>query len=200
MTVGGVVLRRLAGSADVFLNSYRPGALADRGFSAAAMTKLRPGMVYVNISAFSTAGPWAMRRGYDTLVAAATGLTWAGEDTVKPARLPCQPLDYLTGYLAAFGAMIALRRRALEGGSWEVTLSLERTAAWIREMTNTLGYESTQPAQAPAESDLDDLYAELPSVFGRLRFLRPVAQLAATPAGWDRAPVPLGSDAPQWPS
>ncbi len=196
---GIATLRRLASNADVFLNAYRPGALAMRGFSAQAMAALRPGMVYVNISAFSKAGPWAARRGYDTLVSAATGLTWTGKPAVKPARLPCQPLDYLTGYLAAFGAMIALRRRALEGGSWEVTLSLERTSAWIREMTNTLGYENTHAAQVPADSEIEDLYAEQASVFGRLRFLRPVVELAATPAGWDRAPVPLGNDAPQWP-
>jgi crotonobetainyl-CoA:carnitine CoA-transferase CaiB-like acyl-CoA transferase len=197
---GLTTLRRLAGSADVFLNSYRPGALAGRGFSAQNLAALRPGIVCVNISAFSRAGPWAARRGYDTLVAAATGLTWNGETAVRPARLPCQPLDYLTGYLAAFGAMLALRRRALEGGSWEVTLSLERTAAWIREMAGALGYENDQPAQVPADSEIDDLYAEQPSVFGQLRFLRPVVQLAATPAGWDRAPVPLGSDAAQWPN
>lgn len=196
---GTAALRKLAGNADIFLNAYRPGALAQRGFSPADLARLCPGIIYITVSAFSRAGPWADRRGYDTLVAAASGLTWSGKRDSTPARLPCQPLDYLSGYLAAFGAMVALRRRAREGGSWHVQLSLERTAAWVREMTGVLGEESMQPPAVPADTSISDLYAELPSVFGQLRFLRPVAQLAATPARWNRAPVRLGSDPAQWP-
>lgn len=195
---GNDALHRLVDTADVLINAYRPGALDQRGFSAEALARQRPGLVYVTISAFSRAGPWALRRGYDTLVAAACGLTWSASSK-PPARLPCQPLDYLTGYLGAFGAMVALRRRALEGGSWHVRLSLERTAAWIWEMTDALGREPAQPAAAPESAAIDDLYAESPSAFGQLRFLRPVVQLAVTPAGWERMPVRLGSDAPVWP-
>ena len=195
---GNATLRGLAGSADVFLNAYRPGALDQRGFSATAMAQLRPGMVYVTISAFSRAGPWAQRRGYDTLVAAASGLTW-NSDHQPPARLPCQPLDYLTGYLGALGAMVALQRQAREGGSWHVQLSLERTAAWIWEMTDQLGLEAAPATAAPTEAEIGDLYAESASTFGPLRFLKPVAQLSLTPAGWDRSPVRLGSDPAHWP-
>lgn len=197
-TAGSATLSELATTADVFLDAYRPGALAQRGFSAPALAQLHPGMVCVNISAFSRAGPWATRRGYDTLVAAASGLTGNGGDR-PPARLPCQPLDYLTGYLGAFGAMVALQRRAREGGSWQVRLSLERTAAWIWEMTDTLGREPAQSSASPAETEIGDLYAASPSVFGELRFLRPVAQLGLTPAAWERPPVRLGSDPAQWP-
>lgn len=196
---GHAVLRDLAGSADVLLNAYRPGTLERRGFSAPAMAQLRPGIVYVSISAFSRAGPWAQRRGYDTLVAAASGLTWDG-DHKPPARLPCQPLDYLTGYLGALGAMVALQRQAREGGSWHVQLSLERTSAWIRDMTDQLGLEPASTAAIPAEKEVEDLYAESVSVFGQLRFLKPVAQLSLTPAGWDRGPVRLGADLPHWPT
>jgi crotonobetainyl-CoA:carnitine CoA-transferase CaiB-like acyl-CoA transferase len=197
-TAGSATLRELAGSADVFLNAYRPGTLEQRGFSAAAMAQLRPGMVYVTISAFSRAGPWAQRRGYDTLVAASSGLTW-NNDHQPPARLPCQPLDYLTGYLGALGAMVALQRQAREGGSWHVQLSLERTSAWIWAMTDQLGLEPTSTTAIPAEQDVDDLYAESASAFGQLRFLKPVAQLPLTPARWERGPVRLDSDPAHWP-
>lgn len=197
-TAAGVgTLHGLIGSADVFLNAYRPGALERRGFSPEALAQRRPGIICVTISAFSRAGPWALRRGYDTLVAAASGLTWSGSG--EPARLPCQPLDYLTGYLGAFGAMLALQRRAREGGSWHVQLSLERTSAWIREMTDTIGLEPDVAAAVPPATEIGDLYAESPSAFGQLRFLKPVIQLSGTPAGWDRPPVPLGCDQPLWP-
>lgn len=198
-TAGNATLRELAGTADVFLNAYRPGTLEQRGFSPAAMAQLRPGIVYVSISAFSRAGPWAPRRGYDTLVAATGGLTW-NNDRQPPARLPCQPLDYLTGYLGALGAMVALQRQAQEGGSWHVQLSLERTAAWIWEMTDQLGLEATAATAVPTEAEISDLYAESASVFGQLRFLKPVTQLPLTPAGWDRSPVRLGADSPHWPT
>lgn len=196
---GDDTLRQLVADADVFIDAYRPGALDARGYSATALAALCPGMVSVSISAFSRAGPWAARRGYDTLVAAASGLTPAGNGN-PPARLPCQPLDYLTGYLAAFGAMVALRRRAREGGSWAVRLSLERTAAWIHAMTDVLEPEPEQPGQAPAASAITDLYATTRSTFGELNFLRPVVQLAATPAGWRHAPRALGSDTAAWPA
>jgi len=198
-TASGVdALHGLIDNADVFLNAYRPGTLERRGFSPTALAQRRPGIVYVTITAFSRAGPWAQRRGYDTLVAAASGLTWSGID--DPARLPCQPLDYLTGYLGAFGAMLALQRRALEGGSWHVQLSLERTSAWIREMTDTLGRESSVAAVVPPASEIQDLYAESQSSFGVLRHLKPVVQMAETPARWDQAPVPLGCNPAVWPA
>lgn len=198
-TAAGVAaLRGLVSDADVFLNAYRPGALEARGFAPAELARLRPGIVCVSISAFGRSGPWSSRRGYDTLVAAASGLTFPGSGT--PSRLPCQPLDYLTGYLAAFGAMLALRRRALEGGSWHVQLSLERTSAWIREMQDVIGAETGLPAEAPAETGIADLYAETDSAFGRLRYLRPALCMSLTPPHWSRPPVPLGSDAAAWPA
>lgn len=193
---GSEQLHELIDGTDVFLNAYRPGTLERRGFSPAALAKRRPGIIYVTITAFSRAGPWAQRRGYDTLVAAASGLTWSGAG--DPARLPCQPLDYLTGYLGAFGAMLALQRRAEEGGSWHVQLSLERTSAWIREMTDTLGREPSLAAAEPPASTINDLYAETPSRFGMLRHLKPVVQMAETPARWTAPPVPLGSDPAAW--
>lgn len=190
-------LHGLIDNADVFLNAYRPGTLERRGFSPTALAQRRPGIIYVTITAFSRAGPWSQRRGYDTLVAAASGLTWSGMG--DPARLPCQPLDYLTGYLGACGAMLALQRRTLEGGSWHVQLSLERTSAWIREMTDTLGRDSSVAAVVPPASEIHDLYVETQSSFGLLRHLKPVVQMAETPARWDHPPVPLGSHPALWP-
>lgn len=195
---GTAALRRLVGGADVFMSAYRPGALDARGFSAQDLARARPGIVCVSLSAFSQAGPWKSRRGYDSLVSAATGLA-SFDGTGEPKRLPCQPLDYLTGYLGAFGAMVALLRRTTEGGSWKVTLSLERTAAWIWEMADLVGMEKEQPAKFPEVAEVADLCAGTDSKFGRLTYMKPVVQLPQTPARWIRPPAPLGSDAPVWP-
>ena len=113
--------------------------------------------------------------------------------------MPCQPLDYLSGYLAAFGAVAAMLRRQTEGGSWHVEVSLARTAQWIRDMHAAIGPEPAPPAQNPDPADIPDLLTGMDSVFGRLSALRPVLGLSDTPPGWDRPPVPLGTDSPEWP-
>jgi len=190
-------LHDLAADADVFLDAYRPGSLGARGYTPEALARRRPGIVHVSISAFCQDGPWAQRRGYDTLVCAASGFGYADSDT--PRRLPCQPLDYLTGYLGACGAMVALRRRAVEGGSWHVSLSLDRTAAWLWEMTDLLGREACTAAAKPALHDVEDLYAVTHSVFGELKHFTPMLDMPAAQPRWLRAPVPLGSDPAAWP-
>jgi crotonobetainyl-CoA:carnitine CoA-transferase CaiB-like acyl-CoA transferase len=190
-------LHDLAADADVFLDAYRPGSLAARGYTPEALARRRPGIVYVSISAFCQDGPWALRRGYDTLVCAASGLGYADTDT--PRRLPCQPLDYLTGYLGACGAMVALHRRALEGGSWHVALSLDRTAAWLWEMTDLVGREASVAVAKPSMQDVEDLCAVTSSAFGELEHFMPILDMPGAQPHWDRAPVPLGSDPAAWP-
>src|SRR5438067_11723389 len=129
-------LRGLVREADVFSQGYRPGTLATRGFSPEALAQLRPGIVVVSLSAFSHVGPWASRRGFDTVVQTVSGITarqgqlFPGAEP-GPQFYPVSAIDYLTGYLMAFGAMVALARRSREGGSWLVRLSLAQTGRWL---------------------------------------------------------------------
>jgi hypothetical protein len=81
-----------------------------------------------------------------------------------------------------------------------VQLSLERTSAWIREMTAALGRENAVATVVPSAAEIVDLYAESPSRFGSLRHLKPVLQMSDTPARWERPPVPLGNDPALWPA
>src|SRR5207253_9930048 len=67
-------LRGLVCEADVFSQGYRPGTLGDRGLSPEALAQVRPGIVYVSLSAFSHVGPWASRRGFDTVVQTVSGI------------------------------------------------------------------------------------------------------------------------------
>ncbi len=192
------VLRELVRGADVFLQAYRPGALATRGFSPETLSALRPGLVYVTLSAYGHAGPWAERRGFDSLVQSATGIAWeegraAGSN--GPGKLPCQALDHATGYLAAFGAMIALQRRAHEGGSWLVRVSLAQTGRWLDSLGRA---SSATPAQDLGPEEIRPWLHSVASPFGHVQAIAPVEQMSQTPARLDLPPVPPGTHEPVW--
>lgn len=192
-------LRGLVRGCDVFSQSFRPGALARYGFSPDEVARLRPGVVYVTLSAFGHDGPWRERRGFETLVESVTGMAdeqgrWAG--LAKPLHLPAQVVDQGTGYLAAFGALIALARRAREGGSWLVRVSLAQTGHWV----DALGRADGRAGHEMKVEDIGDLMTDCDSPFGRLRHVVPGARLSETPAYWSRPAVPLGTHEPAWPS
>ncbi len=188
-------LRNLVRGADVFSQGYRPGAIAGLGLGLDEVCALRPGIVYVQLSAFSHRGPWAARRGFDSIVQAHSGIAFEhGVDGV-PRFAPANPLDYMTGYLAAFGVMVALARRARDGGSYRVRLSLAQTGCWLAGLPR-VAFDGVA-ADLPRER-LETLMMTSETPFGRLRHLAPVAQLSETPARWERPSVPLEHDAPEW--
>ena len=189
-------MERLLGDAHVFVHGYRPGGLAALGFGPSALAQRRPGIVYVSLTAYGTQGPWAARRGFDSLLQTAMGFNHAeGEATGdgKPRPLPMQILDEATGYLMAFGAAAALCHQQREGGSWHVQVSLAQTGHWLRSLGRVAhGLGAAMPAFEP-------FLQTTPSGFGQLRAVRHSAQLARTPAAWPRASMPPGSHAPVWP-
>jgi hypothetical protein len=191
-------MRALVRECDVFSQGYRPGALARHGLSPEALAELRPGIIYVTLSAWGHEGPWRGRRGYDTVVQSANGFAWRA-DNARPAFLPYSAQDYVTGYLLAFGTLVALGRRAREGGSWLVRNSLAGSGHWIR--SHGLLDES-ECANLPAElppAELDSLLMHHDSPVGRITHLAPVVQMSETPARWSRPAVPRGSHPPVWP-
>jgi hypothetical protein len=191
-------MRELIRTCDVFSQSYRPGALARRGLAPEALAEMRPGIVYVTLSAWGHEGPWRERRGYDTVVQSANGMAYRPNDQ-RPAFLPVSAQDYIAGYLLAYGAMIALGRRAREGGSWFVRASLAGAGHWIREHGLLQPSEYTNvPAELPKD-ELDALLMHHESPIGRLTHLAPVVQLSETPARWSRPAVPRGFHRPVWP-
>jgi crotonobetainyl-CoA:carnitine CoA-transferase CaiB-like acyl-CoA transferase len=199
------ILRGLVREADVFSQGYRPGTLGARGLSPEELAALRPGLVYVSLCAFSHAGPWASRRGFDTVIQTVSGITSRQAEVVPgrtpgPQFYPVSAIDYCTGYLMAFGAMVALARRAREGGSWLVRISLAQVGKWIVDLGEVA---ESDARDAPAEFTPEELerwstVTDTPS--GRLRHLRPTVQLSETPAYWARPSVPLGYHQPVWPS
>jgi crotonobetainyl-CoA:carnitine CoA-transferase CaiB-like acyl-CoA transferase len=192
-------LGQLIRACDVFCQSYRPGALARHGFAPEDVARIRPGIVYVTLSAYGHTGPWQGRRGFETLIQSVTGMAHeqglaAGAD--RPQHLPAQVVDHGTGYLAAFGAMIALARRAREGGSYLVRVSLAQTGRWV----DALGRVDGRQTPELTLETIEDLLTDADSPFGRLRHVVPAARLSETPAFWSRPAVPLGTHAAAWPA
>ena len=196
---GRASLRKLMSSADIMVQGYRPQALAALGFSPQDAALLNPGIVYVSLCAYGHVGPWAERRGFDSLVQTSTGFNHAEAQAAGvdgPKELPMQILDHVTGYLMAFGAMMARVRQAREGGSWHVRVSLAQTGQWLWNL-GRLPKGLATPDIAP--DTVAPFIEESDSGFGRLRAVRHSAVLSRTPAQWSRPSVPLGHDAPEWP-
>ena len=197
-------LRGLVSQTDVFSQGYRPGTLGGRGLSPEELAELRPGIVYISLCAFSHMGPWASRRGFDTVVQTVSGITNRQGDLFPganpgPQFYPVSAIDYLTGYLMAFGGMVALNRRVHEGGSWLVRISLAQVGRWL-----------VSQGEIP-EADLKNIPAEFnpeeiaswstvsDTPMGKLGHLGPVLSLSETPPRWARTSVPLGHHDPVWP-
>jgi len=199
-------LRRLARGAHIFVDSYRPGALAKLGFSPAALAHLAPGMTYVAVSAYGNEGPWAGRRGWEQLAQAATGIAVeqgafmaarrkSRRDTL-PELIPAAVLDYVTGYLAAAGALAALLRRIREGGSWVVQVSLASTAMWLQSLGKIDA--AAVPERWEPQGGLDPYLRSCETEAGVLEFLGPVVRMSKTPPVWAAPPLSGFAEAPRW--
>ena len=179
----------LVRDADVVLQSYRPGALAGLGLGPAELAAVNPDLVHVSISAYGADGPWGGRRGFDSLVQMAVGIAQEGMRAAgaeRPVPLPAQVLDHGAGWLAAAGAVEALRR----GGGLAVDVSL----AGVGRALDAFG--RLDPAVGlgiadPGLSDVEDLMQRTPSAAGMLTHVRFPGSVAGATLGWS-GPPPLG--------
>jgi crotonobetainyl-CoA:carnitine CoA-transferase CaiB-like acyl-CoA transferase len=197
---GRAQMRALLKDADIFSQGYRPRALAALGFAPEDAAKINPGIVYVTLSAYGHAGPWAARRGFDSLVQTATGFNHAEGQAAGldgPKELPAQMLDHATGYLMAFGAMMAKARQSREGGSWHVRVSLAQTGRWLWNLGRLESGLNTPDITGEAVHAA--FIESVPSGFGTLKAVRHSALLSKTPAQWSRPAMPLGSHPARWP-
>jgi hypothetical protein len=195
---GRRALRELVVQSQVFLQAYRPGALAAKGFGAEELARRRPGLVVAELSAYGWQGPWAGRRGFDSLVQTATGVQTdeaLARGQAAPRALPMQILDYSAGFLLAYGIEAALLRQAREGGSWQVRVTLAGVARWLRGLGAVEvpdgDWDQPRPDIAPYLETSD-------SGFGTLRAVRHCALLSRSAPGWQRRSMPPGSDAALW--
>jgi crotonobetainyl-CoA:carnitine CoA-transferase CaiB-like acyl-CoA transferase len=197
---GRAQMRELLKDADIFSQGYRPHAIAGLGFAPEEAAEINPGIVYVTLSAYGHAGPWAERRGFDSLVQTTTGFNDAEGKAAGidgPKELPAQMLDHATGYLMAFGAMMARMRQAREGGSWHVRVSLAQTGRWLWNLGRL--ERGLDTPDLTGEAVHAAFMETVSSGFGTLKAVRHSAVLSRTPAQWSRPAMPLGSHPPQWP-
>jgi CoA-transferase family III len=189
---GEGILSDLLRRADVLVHGYRPHALDRFGLTPEALASRYPGLVVVSLSAWGTSGPWANRRGFDSIVQAASGIAMAtSPDAERPGRLPCQLLDHGTGYLCAAAALSALTAQAAGGGTHARELSLSRTAAWL------LGQPRSASGGAAAP-DPAGRFSVMASADGPVTVADPPGELDGMSLRWARPLIRYGGDQPRW--
>ncbi|TXK19520.1 CoA transferase [Homoserinibacter sp. GY 40078] len=185
---------RLLGRADVIVHGYRSDALERLGLGLEVRREARPGLVDVSLDAYGFTGPWAARRGFDSLVQMSSGIADAGMRAAaadRPVPLPVQALDQATGYLMAAAVLAGLVARVTDGTGREARLSLARTALLL-EQARGLPRAARFAAPEPEEGEL------MQAQWGPVRIVPPPFDVPGTRVGWDRAPRAFGADNPTW--
>ncbi|MEV0322148.1 CoA transferase [Streptomyces sp. NPDC050658] len=189
----------LLAAADVVVTGYRPGALDRFGLDPRDLAGRRPGIVVAQLSAWGGYGPWAGRRGFDSLVQVATGIAATEGSPDRPGALPAQALDHGTGYLLAAAVLRSLTEQAAgggaDGGARVVRLALARTAGWL---TGGVGGGSEAPDRPGRPYEPGPWLAETDGPPGRLRYALPPVSFTGGPANWSGPPGRWGADAPEW--
>ncbi|MEU3860230.1 CoA transferase [Streptomyces sp. NPDC028722] len=192
LAAGRDTFEDLLSTADVVVTGYRPGALDRFGLSPRELVARRRGLIVAQVSAWGAFGPWGGRRGFDSLVQAATGIAVTEGSAGEPGALPAQALDHGTGYLLAAAVLRALTEQSYEGGSRLVRLALARTAHWL---TTGIGPDSAEGVPYPGP---EAWLTRTDGPPGRLRHAGPAVSFTGGPTAWARPPGPWGADPARW--
>jgi crotonobetainyl-CoA:carnitine CoA-transferase CaiB-like acyl-CoA transferase len=189
-------LLELLAQADIIVHGLRPGALDGLGLGAAERHRARPGLIDVSLDAYGWTGPWAGRRGYDSLVQMSSGIAETGMRLLhkdQPTPLPVQALDHATGCIVAAAALRGLTTRTRSGAGSAMRASLARTAALL---TSAAPPGEARPLEKPRSEDYDSRIETTP--WGPARRLRPAVTIDGTAMQWDRPATTFGSSPPNW--
>jgi crotonobetainyl-CoA:carnitine CoA-transferase CaiB-like acyl-CoA transferase len=203
---GNTRLHELLSGADVLVHGYRPHALERFGLGAQELAERHPGLVVVGLSAWGSRGPWGGRRGFDSIVQAASGIAMAeSPDGDRPGALPCQLLDHGTGYLCAAAALQALARQSARGGTQFRELSLARTAQWLLSLPRdaagpaaAAGSAAAPGSRPPAGGSDREWLTTLDSAAGPVTTVRPPGQLDGEALAWAGPLSRYGGDEATW--
>ena len=186
-------LHELLGQADVLVHGYRPHALDRFGMTPDALAERHPGLVTISLSAWGDTGPWGSRRGFDSIVQAASGIAVAeSPDGDRPGAMPCQLLDHGTGYLCAAAALASLAAQMTDGGTHSRSFSLIRTSLWL------LLQPRTTPPGPPPASVTEPPLSTVDSADGPVTVVDPPGELDGVPLRWTRPLSRYGTDQPVW--
>ncbi len=190
------IFEDLLSNADLLIHGYRPDALAGLGYSEEARLDISPSLIEISLDAYGWTGPWAKRRGFDSLVQmscgiADAGMHWANRD--QPMPLPVQALDHATGYLMAAAAVCAVSLAANGNGLRNARLSLARSAELL--IANPQSIEG-KLGKLPAPEDF--LTSQEQTPWGQAHRLKAAVDIEGAPMEWRRPACELGTSMPQW--
>lgn len=191
-----LVFERLLAEADVLVHGYRADALKRLGYGSAERRAINPALIDVSLCAYGWTGPWALRRGYDSLVQMSCGIAAAGRDwqqAEQPVPLPVQALDHATGYLMVAAVIRGLAGRLREGRVLRARLSLARTACLLTEHPAVVREPFYTGVQ---DADFDT--APEPTPWGPALRLRPPLRIGDLRLYWERPATRLGSASAAW--
>ncbi len=194
---GRAVFEGLVAGAHVMVHGYRADALEGLGFGEARRREINPSLVDVAHDAYGWTGPWAHRRGFDSLVQMSAGIADAGRAATgadRPIPLPAQALDHACGYLLAAGACRALERLLVDRRASDVRLSLARTAKLLVD----LGASSAMVGSDPSDAEVDRCSETVATAWGPVRRIRCPGHIADVLPRLPIPPGPLGTDPPAW--
>jgi len=191
---------QLLKDADVFFANKRPGFLKKHGLDAESLCEQKPGLIHAIVAMHGEKGPWSNRPGFDEIGAAVSGVFTIEGSPTRPMQPPIVPIaDNVVGWLGTTGILAALRRRAIEGGSYRVVVSLTRTVLWLL----SLGIFDKAYAKATAGSTDEHTYiapdlftAETP--LGTYQGMTDQIVMSRTPGAFRTVLAPRGSSKPEW--
>jgi len=189
---------KLLSTADVLVHGYRSDALASLGLDAQARQRIRPGLVDVSLDAYGFTGPWANRRGFDSLVQMSIGIAQAGQQLAQHARplpLPVQALDHATGYLLATAVLRGLEQRVKTGVGSIARASLARTGALLLTTLDPAGL--SRPLLAP-ETPRDLSVTIENTGWGPAKRIKWPLSISGVEMNWSIGAGPLKRDAAHW--
>ena len=174
--------------------------MKSHGLDAEELCAKKPGLIHATVVLHGEKGPWSNRPGFDEIGATVAGLFAIEGSLSNPKQPPIVPIcDNVVGWLGTVGVLAALRRRAVEGGSYRVVVSLTRTVLWQL----SLGIFDKSYAQATAGST-DEHTNVAPDVFtretllGTYQGLDEQVYLPKSPGSFRTVLVPRGSSKPEW--
>lgn len=193
---GRATFETLLSQADVILHGYRADALERLGYGATVRRQLSPGLIDMSLCAYGWSGPWALRRGFDSLVQMSCGIADAGQrwkQAAKPTPLPVQALDHGTGYLLAAAVIRGITQRLNGANSIRARLSLARTAKLLADA----GAGEAEPALA-AENFFDIASPIEGTDWGNAKRLKPPVTIRDVPLYWTLPARALGTAQARW--
>src|SRR6201993_818080 len=134
------ILKKLAATADVFVENYRPGAFDALGLGYEALAAINPRLIYASFSAFGQRGPRGPQTAYDHVIQASSGImAMTGTADVHPVKLGAPAIDYATGMTGAFALASALFQRERTGRGQRIDMAM-LDVAMILMSSHVTGY------------------------------------------------------------